>query len=373
MESYGDLLRKKREDRGLDFDAAERETSIAANYLRALENEEFDKFPGKVYFTGFLRTYGEYLGLDSAYLLRLFQAKMIQVAPVPTGLVVKPLPRLLLPLLALFGAAVVVGAVLVVFLVVKPFQRQSEAPPADAFLPGSVVHRLEMGEPLRTRLYVGDRVVIPGGLLSGSRAEDDPADVTLEVENTQSTLSLKTPLGAQYVTLGEEIELDVDNNPGVDVIVFLSDISRSDPSRGAEVRMFLKSDGDALAGGNAVGNASGSDAAQPPALSMVVIEDNRAYPFTLRITFREMCLLRQQVDSMARQENLYSLGAIVTMQANNGIRIWASNAAALNMQVIADGRTYDLAADQVPQVAVRDIRWTRLPSGAYHLVGAEID
>jgi hypothetical protein len=195
MESYGDLLRKKREDRGLDFDTAERETSIAANYLRALENEEFDKFPGKVYFTGFLRTYGEYLGLDAAHLLRLFQAKMIQVSPVPTGLVVKPPPRFLLPLVAGVAGAAVVGAVLVVLLVIKPFQPHGDAAPGAFPLPG--VHRLEEGEPLLTRLYVGDRVVIPGRLLPGNRGREDAADVTLEVENTQSTLALKTPVGAQ--------------------------------------------------------------------------------------------------------------------------------------------------------------------------------
>jgi hypothetical protein len=283
--------------------------------------------------------------------------------------VVKPPPRFQVPLVVGVAGATVVAAALVVFLVIKPFQPHGDAAPGAAPLPG--VHRLEEGEPLRTRLYVGDRVVIPGRLLPGNRGREDAADVTLEVENTQSTLALKTPFGAQYVTRGEEIELDVDNDPGVDVIVFLSDISRSDPTRGAEVRMFIKSDIAALAGGNAGGSAV--DPVPPPALSMVVIEDNRAYPFTLRITFKDMCLLRQQVDSLARQEELYSGGAIVTMQANNGIRIWASNAAALGMQIIADGRTYDIAADQVPQVTVRDIRWTRLPSGVYHLVGAEVD
>ena len=53
----------------IDINEVERRTKIRAKYLRAIENEEWDLLPGDVYARSFLRTYGEYLGLDTRALL----------------------------------------------------------------------------------------------------------------------------------------------------------------------------------------------------------------------------------------------------------------------------------------------------------------
>ena len=53
----------------IDISEVEVRTKIRAKYLRAIENEEWDLLPGEVYAKSFLRTYGEYLGLDSRQLV----------------------------------------------------------------------------------------------------------------------------------------------------------------------------------------------------------------------------------------------------------------------------------------------------------------
>ena len=53
----------------IDMTEVEMRTKIRAKYLRALENEEWDLLPGPVYVKSFLRTYGDYLGLDSRMLV----------------------------------------------------------------------------------------------------------------------------------------------------------------------------------------------------------------------------------------------------------------------------------------------------------------
>ncbi len=55
----------------LRIDTAEVElrTKIRAKYVRAMENEEWDLLPGEVYVRSFLRTYADFLGLDSRQLL----------------------------------------------------------------------------------------------------------------------------------------------------------------------------------------------------------------------------------------------------------------------------------------------------------------
>jgi cytoskeleton protein RodZ len=53
----------------IDINEVESRTKIRAKYLRAIENEEWALLPGDVYVKSFLRTYGDYLGLDSRQLI----------------------------------------------------------------------------------------------------------------------------------------------------------------------------------------------------------------------------------------------------------------------------------------------------------------
>lgn len=57
----------------IDITEVETATKIRAKYLRALENEEWDLLPGPVYIKSFLRTYGDYLGLDTRMLTDEFR------------------------------------------------------------------------------------------------------------------------------------------------------------------------------------------------------------------------------------------------------------------------------------------------------------
>ena len=59
----------------IDITEVEARTKIRAKYLRAIENEEWDLLPGAVYVKSFLRTYGDFLGLDSALAGRRVQAR----------------------------------------------------------------------------------------------------------------------------------------------------------------------------------------------------------------------------------------------------------------------------------------------------------
>lgn len=68
----GERLIQAREERGLTLEDAERDTRISRRYLQALEDEAFDVIPAPVYARGFLRSYSQYLGLETAPLLARF-------------------------------------------------------------------------------------------------------------------------------------------------------------------------------------------------------------------------------------------------------------------------------------------------------------
>jgi cytoskeleton protein RodZ len=64
----GASLRDARRRLGLEVKEVEERTKIRARYLRALESEEWEALPGPAYVRGFLRTYGQVLGLDGEML-----------------------------------------------------------------------------------------------------------------------------------------------------------------------------------------------------------------------------------------------------------------------------------------------------------------
>jgi transcriptional regulator with XRE-family HTH domain len=75
MTELGKLLSHARVQRGLTLEDCERDTRISKRYLDALEREDWKVFPAPVYSRAFLRTYAQYLGLNPAELMRVFQAQ----------------------------------------------------------------------------------------------------------------------------------------------------------------------------------------------------------------------------------------------------------------------------------------------------------
>jgi cytoskeleton protein RodZ len=64
MGSFGDRLRKEREERGITLDDISLTTKIGTRLLRALEEEKFDQLPGGIFNKGFVRAYARHVGLD---------------------------------------------------------------------------------------------------------------------------------------------------------------------------------------------------------------------------------------------------------------------------------------------------------------------
>jgi cytoskeleton protein RodZ len=78
MADIGTTLRDARMRARIDISEVEASTKIRAKYLRAIENEQFDLLPGPVYVKSFLRTYGDFLGLDSRMLVEEYKRRYEQ-------------------------------------------------------------------------------------------------------------------------------------------------------------------------------------------------------------------------------------------------------------------------------------------------------
>ena len=75
MTDIGATLREARMRARIDITEVEQATKIRAKYLRAMEDEEWAVLPGATYVKGFLRTYGDFLGLDSRMLVEEYKRR----------------------------------------------------------------------------------------------------------------------------------------------------------------------------------------------------------------------------------------------------------------------------------------------------------
>ena len=74
MAEIGSILRETRMRARIDISEVEAHTKIRAKYLRAIENEDWDLLPGPVFVKSFLKTYGDYLGIDVNIAARVAEA-----------------------------------------------------------------------------------------------------------------------------------------------------------------------------------------------------------------------------------------------------------------------------------------------------------
>lgn len=126
----------------IDITEVETRTKIRAKYLRAIENEEWDLLPGEIYVKSFLRTYGDYLGLDSRMLVDEFKRRYDR----PSDNELRPLtpPRArererqrgpLLPPWALIGGVLVVVLIVLYFVGNSTKSKPPQTPSARTVVP----------------------------------------------------------------------------------------------------------------------------------------------------------------------------------------------------------------------------------------------
>ena len=84
MDRVGNLLYTERRKKGLEIADIEQATGIRAAYIKALEEDRYDVLPGEVYVKGFIRNYGNHLGLDGAHLVHMYGDSMVESHPQPS-------------------------------------------------------------------------------------------------------------------------------------------------------------------------------------------------------------------------------------------------------------------------------------------------
>jgi len=72
MEPFGEYLKQAREKKGFSLERLASQTRIPEHHLHALESEDFEDLPAKVFAKGFVRSYAKALGLNEEEALQRF-------------------------------------------------------------------------------------------------------------------------------------------------------------------------------------------------------------------------------------------------------------------------------------------------------------
>ncbi|MGZ6008658.1 MAG: helix-turn-helix domain-containing protein [Rhizomicrobium sp.] len=76
LETVGQDLRAARLRRGDDLATVSKVLKIRKDHLEALEEDRLDALPGRTYAVGFVRSYADYLGLDTAQCVERYKAEI---------------------------------------------------------------------------------------------------------------------------------------------------------------------------------------------------------------------------------------------------------------------------------------------------------
>jgi hypothetical protein len=198
----------------------------------------------------------------------------------------------------------------------------------------------------------------------------------IELLGLSDSVNIATPGGPKMLDLGQEVTLDLDNDGFSELRISAADFVKNNSASGALLRFeLIQNQGAVLPAAEgvipAVAAASlGAVGAGQP--STVIFNSPSAYPFTFQAVFQGYCLFRYEIlaerDRPGRVEDVYQRSDEINTQAQNGIRIGASNAQAVKIQIIGGGRTVPLELGGPGEVVAADVRWVRDDENRYRLI-----
>ena len=366
MKNIGAKLRKAREEKGLSIEDAVRETNIAKKYIIAFEAEDFSQFPAEAYVLGFLKNYGEYLGLDTKELVNQYKVLKIQEQPVPVHeLLTKPsaLPRVIMTCVIALVIILIGGGAL--FLILNNTGQDY----TERAIAREPIEYKFVGGLLEHRFFIGDSVSIP--LEEGS--------FKIELSNLGDLVTLSSPRGNIILGLNQDAVVDVDEDSVAELRIQAADYAQNNAEMGALLRFDMSMAITQAADGAGIVEAGTETAPIMPAAaqtdSQTIFNAAQPYPFTLQLAFQGYCMFRWEVlregNRQNRGEKYFSRGEEFNIQAQNGIRLWMGNAGVVKLKAVGGGRTVPLEAGA--GVVVADVLWRRGEDGRYNLALSRLE
>jgi len=125
MKTVGTIFKEARIAKNLTLEDVEKVTKIRAKFLDAIEQDAYQLLPSPIYAKGFVKNYGDYLGLDSTRVMAFFRRQTVDIkrsAILPRKS--EDIKSNELRITPSRFIALIIGAFIIVFLVYFGFQYQ---------------------------------------------------------------------------------------------------------------------------------------------------------------------------------------------------------------------------------------------------------
>jgi len=365
VESLGEKLKNARNEKRLNLEQISRETNISVQFLEALESENFDIFPGEAYIIGFLKNYSAFLELDTQKVISLYRALRIQEQPVPVEHLIRKPPRLPAFLLPALVIIVILGAGGwgIYSLIIH---RQNNPTLAPATIRTSVEHIME-GSSIERRLHINDSVLIP----------IDSVMHRVELFNLTEIVTIRTENGGlEILDLSQEVTIDLNNDGIPDLRITVMEFERNNPDWGARLQFYLIGT-TFMAGTEFEPDIPLATTAATASITTIIPPSPNPHPFTLQINFQGFTMFRWEIlhelDRRGTNQRFFQHNETLEIQAQNGIRIWSSNATAARFQLFGGGRTFPVEIGATGEVVVTEVRWIRDEDGRFRVVVIQLE
>ncbi len=381
MEAIGEKLRTAREEQGRSIEELARETNIAKRYIIALEEENFDTFPGEPYLIGFLRTYSETLGLVPDEIVALYKSFKIQEQPLPMDELIQTPNRkkwwLVLVVIAVLGG---IGAGVYFFVPglrdvsIQRAERPEKAETDTVAESDGTVYEMK-DEIIERRFLEGDTIQV----LVGNN------EYPLKLVTIGKQLTVSTGSGDVELSVGEESTIDLNGDAKDDIKIYVRDIDTAAEAPAAVVRFdkFTQASIAAAGGENPEDDSSifleeapagdepeaaetGGETETVPVVGstnfasreqrvITILEQDEPRPFTVDLIFRGYCMLRYLNDKNVREERYFHKGETFRLENSQSLRLWISNAGACKGRIAGQ----EIEFGRSGEVATKLIQWRR--------------
>lgn len=349
--SVGTWLKTARTEKDLSIEQVFNDTYISVRLIEALENEHYHEFTSEVYIVGFLKSYAEYLGIDSDQIVQLFRSMRMQEQPTPIAELLKKESRLKKPMLIILASLVTVAGLALII--------------GRIFFPDYAAEVISLREQ-NIRVNDSDRGVsnlttetsavyaLDNGFLEREFRVGD----TIDLSTNQQLYFLVVKSVARFVRLesiDRQFKVKLENNERVIIVIdrerdvraelLVRNIIRDRKPPVAVLRVRTRTEDVAVTA------RSGSvDAVDEQQREVAIVYGNTTVAsrkrasidlgvrdvspiFPVQFTFTATAFLQYQVDNESRVSRLYGDGDTIELAPRQRLSAWVTNAGAVVFQV----------------------------------------
>lgn len=380
MEGIGEKLRATREAKKLTIRDVARDTNMSAIYIEALENEEFEKFPGETYVTGFLRSYAEYLKMDADEIIQSYKGYKIGESTTPIEELTRPTGPSFLSQISLYveqyksmllGAGVVLFILIVGWLAATLFTSDIDVEGDDSIANIQNEYKLAKDSEMKIEKIHSMQLTNQSGfiLLYNNEAAQFMVDskevmfIISDIRDSGVTLQL-LPEGMSYnLEMEKPVTINAQDVPR-DVVVTLKGLT----DNRAKLRVML---GGATEEEAAKTADQKSDIVEPESEkevaqgTQVVAHTENNLKIVFDAEFNQKTYLELYLDGNEKVKGIIPAGTHERWEASEYIQLKIGNAGGLKAKINGKPYTFGLPG----QIANKVITWRKDPSNPnkYHI------